>query len=421
MMEQSPNSSSSVLTRTDSPRSWDEGVTPRAHFLVGRKAILSLAPELREFAERCGQPGSLNWLDYFLGGAGKLWKRPWLVLFLHPGSAGQPVSPENIHGCAFYCELTLAGIGTGVFLTEDWGGLRGVIGYEPDRAEIAAWATEALFTRGSSLVVTTYASSDPNTAHRATPVLHPDSTWSFGARENGVQRLTLEPDWDAQLAKFGKKTRDNLRYYRKRLGAEVGCEFVPDALSEMSQSEYEALNRASLNPVPHTECRRRYNSLRNESGSFLVGVRTSAGEWLSVLGGWRQDSTTVMHHQMNRAGYDRYSLVHVMRSFFLEEEIRRGARSVVFYHGTNHSMTGIFDLEHLSDLVAVRLNSFRVRLLRLCSRWLAGDKNYRESVHFGGTVRFLGAVLWDKSFQWEHREGAARTRGSDRCLNDRAA
>jgi hypothetical protein len=103
--------------------------------------------------------------------------------------------------------------------------------------------------------------------------------------------------------------------------------------------------------------KRRFQATRDLPGGFLIALRSRSGELLSVVGDWRQGTTTVLHHQMNAAGYEKDSLSTVMRSYFLENEIQRGTRTVIFYHGTNDTISHAFEAETTRDLI-VRRKSF---------------------------------------------------------------
>ena len=52
---------------------------------------------------------------------------------------------------------------------------------------------------------------------------------------------------------------------------------------------------------------------------------------------------TVLHWQMNAAGYEKLSVGTAMRSYFLEHEVGRGAKKLIYYGGTPHSMGHSFE------------------------------------------------------------------------------
>jgi hypothetical protein len=369
------------------------------YVLKGQKAILECESLLQQLAERCGQPGAMHWLSYFLGGAGAKWKQPYLMLALNPGADINSLRSDDLCGAALFYELRAFGIRTGAFSTDDWEGLRTVIAPPAMRSPLIARAVQTLGRLGAHVMLTTYRYTSPAEKPASMMLQQRDVLWTEYTRTMTKHRLVLEKTYEETLAKFGKRTRINLRYYRKRLLAKMDCEFLADARTMVSEAELVHMNTVSLNPVPEDECRRRYHATRDLSGGFLIGLRTPDGQLLSILGGWRQGTTTVMHHQMNVAGFEKDSLCTVMRAFFLESEIARGTRTVIFYHGTNHTMSRAFDVDYLHDLVVCR-KSIRARvLLKLASR-LASSRYYSDTHYFGGSTTFFAGALTSNEAVW---------------------
>jgi hypothetical protein len=135
------------------------------------------------------------------------------------------------------------------------------------------------------------------------------------------------------------------------------------------------------------------------SSGFLIALRSRSGELLSVVGGWRQGTTTVLQHQMNAAGYEKDSLSTVMRSYFLENEIQRGTRTVIFYHGTNDTISHAFEAETTRDLI-VRRKSFYAYLLRRLASFLVSPRHYAETHFLGGSTTFFASVLTSDQLKW---------------------
>jgi hypothetical protein len=193
--------------------------------------------------------------------------------------------------------------------------------------------------------------------------------WAWQTRQREMV-LPLEPTYKATLAKFGKSTRFNLGYYRRRVEAAVPCEFVADARGLIHEREMEALNAGSLNPTSLSEFRLQYDSSCNLPGGFLVGLRTTQGQWLSLIGGWRQADVTVLCWQMNTAGFERLSLGTAMRSYYLEHEISLGAKTLIIYGGTSHTMVHSFLSEQVTDLIIQR-RSWHATVLYIAARLLS--------------------------------------------------
>ena len=202
---------------------------------------------------------------------------------------------------------------------------------------------------------------------------------------------------------MGKSTRFNLRYYRRRLEKQMPCEYVASAADALLGADLEALNASSLNPVPEEEFARRIRSASQLPGSFLAGLRGPDGRWLSLIGGWRQGKTTVLYWQMNSSGFEKHSIGTVMRSFFLEHEIRQGAEKLLIYGGTPHTMRNAFDQDTVADLV-VRRTGMRAALLCWASRFFASPGSAR------GRSNFMASTLRDRDLQWTSNAVAARVK-----------
>jgi hypothetical protein len=324
---------------------------PPRMILDSRAAILALSPVLESFAERCGQFGAMHWLPYFLDEAVTGRRLPRLVLLLKPEESSRPFSADDLLGAVLFFEYQACGMRTGVVATADAVGFNSVIAPAACRAEIAAAATQALLQEGATTVLATFAGNADLDVR--TVSLQADASWA--TRQRVVPRmLRLRPTLDQTLAQMGKATRANMRRYRRRLEVQVGCEFIPDAAPLLQGADLAAINARSLNPVADQEFARRVACASNLRGSFLSGLRDSNGNWLSLMGGWRQGTTTVLHWQMNAAGLEKFSVGTVMRSYFLEGEIARGTREVLLFGGTSHGMRSAFQQESVADLVMER-------------------------------------------------------------------
>ena len=348
--------------------------------LKDRQAILSQAPLLQELTERCGQPGAMHWLDYFLHPRVAARKPPYLVLQLRESAHPGDLSLDNVRAAALFFEYRICGLRTRAFSTDDSVGFRTVIAPAHQRRTMAARAAKALIDLGAHLVLATYESpeltGDPVAAAPAfTDLL-------TGTRHREVGRfLELGPTFDETLARLGKLTRRNIRYYRRRLVGCVSCELVPDVRPHLTLDDLRAFNRQCINPVPDEEVDLRWRTVCISPESFAVGLRTGTGQWLSIAAGWRHGTTTVLHWQMNVAGYEHHSICTVMRSFFLEHEVQAGARRLLMYGGTPHSMRHSFEEETIGDVIVCR-PSLRAGILRLLARTvssprgLTGRSNY---------------------------------------------
>lgn len=400
-MTSSPLPHREVPTLTPFVASAPNGVATLSPVIVsGRSEVLRIANALESLAGRVDQPCAMNWLGYFLGGAGARWKKPCAILFLKPGADRQQLTSENISAAVVLYRLSFGPLATGVYSTDDWTGLRTVIAPEKDRNAVAAAAGDYLLKRGAQIVLITSRCTHAVESHGDPTLPLPSIKWAEIDRKITKERLVLEPTLEKTLSHFGKRTRSNLFYYRRRLFADAPCEFHEDIYQQFNEADIRALNSRSLNPLPDSECDRRIRATRDLNGGFLMGLSGPDRRLLSILGGWRQGQRTVIHHQMNATGYEKRSLVNVMRGFLLEHEIRTGTKEILFYHGTNHPMHSAFEADTARDLVITR-NSAVARVMRRLARQFVPDDHYEAADHFSGSSTFLAAVLASKQVDWK--------------------
>jgi len=351
----------------------------------GRQQVLDLAPALQQLSSRTGQFGAMHWLEYFLDTARPLTKPPYLVLQVQHPKTADPLHPDHILAAALFFEYCVAGLRTGVFCTDDAVGFRTVIALPEERGRFAERAAAALLKNGAHIVLTTFEDLEgEESAHEPLPGM------LLGYRHRVVGRmLTLAPTYDETLSHLGRLTRRNLRYYRRRLVSHLDLNFIADARADLTFSEFMRLNAASLNPVRRNrELWLRWRSSCRTAGGFLQGLRTAEGKWLALLGGWRHETMTVLHWQLNVEGYERDSIGIVMRSFFLEHEIALGARKMLMYGGTPHSIRYSFDEDSIADLLLCR-PTLRSRILCLLAQSLPPQSILARRNHLLQTLAVL--------------------------------
>ena len=347
-------------------------------FLIqGRQQILSLAPVLQELSRRTDQLGAMHWLDYFLDPTSLVSKPPSLVLQLWDTSTIDLLRSGNICAAALFFEYRLAGVPTGVFCTDDAVGFRTVIAAREERARFAERAANALLRSGAHIVLATYETADDR---ESVPKPLPGALLGYRQRLVG-RMLTLAPTYDETLSHVGRLTRRNLRYYRRHLESHLPLNFVAEARAELTFAEFIRLNNRSLNPVrSERELWLRWRNTCKDAGGFLQGLRSEEGTWLALVGGWRHETTTVLHWQLNIGGHERDSIGTVMRSFFLEHEIANGARKLLMFGGTPHSIRHSFDEDSIADLLLCR-PTLRSSVLRFLARSLMQHSNVARRNH----------------------------------------
>jgi len=345
----------------------------QALVLSGHGEVLAQSSLLESLAERCDQDGAMNWLGYFLSASSFRGKHPYLVLIMKSGADTSSPRLEDVHAAVLLFEYRALGLPTGVFSTDDWAGFRTVIAPKGERAATSVMAADALLARGAQIVLISYG-QHRGVASAFVPVMQSRAMWVAGRRPVAMT-LRLEPTVKETLARLGKSTRFNLGYYRRRLQAVESCELIGDVDDRLQEHELEELNRTSLNPIDLAEFRLQYECACKLPGGFLLGLRNREGKWLSLIGGWRQGDVTVLHWQMNAAGYEKLSLGTAMRSYFLEHEVERGAKKLIYYGGTPHSMGNSFEREEVTDLV-VRRRSLQSTAMVGTLRLLAAVRSY---------------------------------------------
>jgi hypothetical protein len=117
----------------------------------------------------------------------------------------------------------------------------------------------------------------------------------------------------------------------------------------------------------------RYQLARESPDSIFLGLRSSTGQWLSILGGRRQGTLVDVDWQLNRRGMEKFSLVTAMRALVLQAEVDRGTRFLRFEGGTPHTMRLSFMKEQVHDLLYFRSPRTKAILLRLLPRILPSD------------------------------------------------
>jgi len=370
--------------------SFREPISSKLRVLVlsGQRAVTEQSPLLEALAERCGQSGAMNWLEYFVGAPTKLPKLPYLVLVVAADAPDEGLQLGDVFGAVLLFEYQCCGLGTGVFSTDDVSGFRTVIAPEEQRAMVAQAAMDALMEHRMQIALISY---QPGSGAAPEPGLTASLQWAQRTRPVS-NTLRLADTFEATLALFGRSTRAKLGYYRRKLMAGLPCEFVNDARGMLNENEMEALNRASLNPDKRAQLLAQYRACRLPGG-FLLGLRTLDGRWLSLVGGWRQGDVTVLYWQMNASGYEKLSIVTAMRSYLLEHEIARGACSLVFYGGTRHSIQNAFVAAEVTDLF-VRRTTLQAAVLQVVAKLFAAPR------WFLGSPNFIARAICHEGLEW---------------------
>ncbi len=311
--------------------------------VTGRSAILTYGPALVALAERTGQPGIMDHLDYFLHFKDALKKIPHLVLLRNQA--------EELQAALLIYEYKLLGGGMGIFATDDVGGRRTLIAPTATRSAIARQAAEALMRNGARVVFQSFIEETlDESLLLPRPARGGSAAWRVATQRRMIRAfLPLEATYDATLSKLGQHTRRNMRAFRRKAETQLGTVFVPEA--RLSRFEFRAFNRASTYAVPDAVAAWRYDAITTVSGGFFSGVRDRNGGWLALAGGRRHHDTVEVDWQMNRDDLPALSLGTVLRAYLLEHEVARGTKVLFFEGGTPHAMRLSFHFSMVRDLV----------------------------------------------------------------------
>jgi hypothetical protein len=362
------------------------------HVIEGTRNVLAHQPLLQQLAESFGQATAMHGIEHFLKGAGR-GMAPCLLFVLADPNAPIPLVPENILGAALLHEFQFLGIGTGVFVTEGKDGMRSVIAPLESRACIAAAVSTELLARRAQIVVTSYIDDGDASAVTPQALAKRSFLWATATRP-APGYLPLGKTLDLTLQTLNKKTRFNFRYYRRLLEAETALEFVPDVSPVLSLPELLELNRRSLGPVSDELMTQRYETFTRQPGGYICGLRTQTGEWLALIGGWHQDKTTVLQWQLNVTGYERFSIVTIARSFWMEHEISIGNKVLRIDGGTTHAMNHSFIAENAVDLMLRRRSLLASVMVKIAAPLVASGRLPVAKNNFLAKTLSLPELRW---------------------------
>jgi hypothetical protein len=360
------------------------------HVVRGSKNILAIREILLEFSERCGQPGTMDDLSYFLSKPGLLKRVPCLFLMVKRQNLKvKELTVDDLVGALFLYEVSVLGFGMRAFATNDRSGRGTMLALPEERLRVAAQASRVLLDRGAHMIMLSFQPGNEETvkdreALEVPPLGRITAKWAW--RERVIPAyLALEESYDATLAKLGSKTRRNLRYYQRKAEAQLGCTLVAEV--EIGREEFLAFNRECMYPVRDYVAMWRYDTQKTLSEPVLMGMKDKEGRWLGILGGRRHKDRMEVLWQMNRAGLSTYSLSTVMRAYCMENEIRRRMKRLYFEGGTGHSLNHSFVKEELMDLVVVRRSMLAKWMKMLAKRTVSPDNE-------------LADVLKDPGIEW---------------------
>ena len=345
---------------------------------------------LIEFSERCGQPGTMDDLSYFLSKPGLLKRVPSLFLIVRRQNLKlEELVVDDLMGALFLYEYSVLGYGIRAFATNDRSGRGTMLALPEQRLKVAALASRVLVDRGAHIVMLSFRSGSEGAGKEDMqgfdflPSSGIRAEWAWREREIAAY-LSLEDTYDGTLAKMGQKTRSNMRYYRRRAETQLGCRFITSV--EISPAEYVRFNRECMYPVPEYVALWRLKTMEDLSDPVLMGMKDREGRWLSLMGGRRYKDRMEILWQMNRDGLPNHSLSTVMRSYCIEREIGWGMKRLYIEGGTKHSVHHSFVREELVDLVAVRRSPIARVMRKLAKHRVSPDNELADVLKDPATV-----------------------------------
>ncbi len=318
--------------------------------------ILLHKQRLCELSARCLQTGSLNFLDYFLAAPYFDLAVPealikafrFLPERLLKRRARRPVlllgsDRKTLQAAVLLFEYSVMGLPTRCFVPLDDDGYRCVIAPEEEKNRVAIEAGTYLVKRGALMALISALKNDDEEwvpFALAAPLLGTQ-------RRRVARRFLLRGSMEETFAAMSRNLRHNLRRSRGHLVQDFGATYVPDAV--VSLPELMELNQSCIFRVPDWVAAERYASARGLEFGYVAGLRDRNGRWNSLIGAHREADTLCLDWQINRSGLGSISVTTAMRSFLIEDEIRRGTRWIRFERGTTHPIQGAFRHEVTYD------------------------------------------------------------------------
>ena len=322
------------------------------HLFIGKQRAIAATPIVEALRHSLGQASDMTTHVPWFVTRTLAWHNSPLIAVIEENA--QPVAAVLLYGRQQF------GIPTGVIKGGNRSG-DGLVIAAPDRRAAALEAAIAgvLALPWVHTVLASMKGADL-AGEMTSMVPRFDCVWQ--SREVGTH-LSLEGGFEGFLSRLRPRSRRNYRYFRRRGESELGLTFVPRLQPEQAVQAVQDLHAIAMYPVPRARARTLEAVIRGTPGSFAMGVRDAAGQWLSYLSGWRQPEGTFVEWQLNRHDLQAASLSTVMRTYFLEHEAANGVTEVVFVGGTSAALGRYCVPEHCSDLLATR-HGVRGRMAR---------------------------------------------------------
>jgi hypothetical protein len=251
---------------------------------------------------------------------------------------------DQILGLLFTKERKIARLNTGLLLADSSLGTA-VLSDDVNREDVLCAAIHYLFSalhvRGLRMLIPpegTEMAAIQKTHHELSFV-DVDVFHNSKARHG---RLPLPVSYEEFLNMLGKSTRRNFRRYRRRFedGHNQYVEQIP--YLDFAEAVVYLIGKCRAGgglPSFHMNpdnMERFLRMLAVAQEPLLAGLRRSDGQWMAIIGGWRESQTATVVLQLNDdSSYPNDSLSVVLRSYVVDTLINRGIRHVTFWAGAS--------------------------------------------------------------------------------------
>jgi hypothetical protein len=294
---------------------------------------------------------------------------------------------HRVVGLLYGQERIVAGIPIGIVLGDDTLGTM-VAARPEDMESVLRCAVEALLKHKAALrfrVASDRLAFLRNESAKANADIH-------FYREQHHAHLELPRTYDEFLAKVRRPTRHNLCRYRRRSEL-VGNEFCPDQPFADFCAAAKRLYRKAAYPRPKRDFQRYLAMIEAMPSRLLIGLRRRGGDWISLAAGWHVGGCAFLALQLNDRTRRRESVSLVLRSYLIEQLIKRGIRELVFWGGTSEPLS-FYTVPREEFTAYIDSRSHPWRLVRRacvglakvapvpfgnCLRWKAPDANAKQN------------------------------------------
>jgi hypothetical protein len=293
-----------------------------SELVFGERGLKTYFAQIRQLRLECGQQNDLTTDPQYFILANRLNRRSTVAVLIRRGA--------ELEGCVLVQQYRRFGLRLGLARVGDSLGESQVVGPSSLRLQFVQVAANALLysARFHAIFVTIRAPLEACVA-----ALGPESKHRRYSRRELRYKLPLAATYADMLAAFGPRTRRSLAGKRRQLEQSLNVAFQPEISVKKAFEAMLFLRERSLPKRNQAFLQARREFQEQTPDAFCMGMHTPAGDWLSILSGWRRGGVTYIDLQMNDHNYRQQSLSAVMRAFMLEHEIALGQKTVSFVNG----------------------------------------------------------------------------------------